>query len=101
MAGLAWQNDNNVCHEALCPVCGKGGSYGSGDYRVELRVYFSGGAAKSTNRPIQDMRIKCGGSCTVGTGDTSGLYLISGGKTVNWSVSQTRSYLSQIGSPFA
>ena len=101
MAGLYWHNDNYVCHEATCPVCGKGGSYGCDDYRAMVRVYYSGGTARSTRRQIQHMRIECGDTCTVGTGDVSGLYVIFEGKAVNWSASQTRNYLSGIGSPFA
>lgn len=83
MAGLAWQNDNCVCHETVCPSCDAGCCFGSGDYTTEIRVHYDGGTPKNFERPIQFMRIKCL-QCTVDTGDAGGLYLISNYEFTNW-----------------
>jgi WD40 repeat protein len=110
-AGLVWQNDSYVCHEAVCPVCGTGEPFGSGDYQTELRVYFDSGPPRTTDRPITAMRIKCGGPvahaadrdlscCGVGTGDVSGLYLLPA-RDPAWPRQRARAYLKALSSPFA
>ncbi len=110
--GFVWQNNDYVCHEAICPICGTGAPFETADYRTELRVYFTGNPAHSLNRRIEAMRIKCGGPpvntadegcsiCTVGTGDSSGLYLLSENHQSRWSLDTVIAYLRLIRSPFA
>lgn len=110
--GFVWQNNDYVCHEAICPICGTGAPFETGDYRTDLRVYFTGNPAHSLNRPIEAMRIKCGGPpvnavdggcsiCTVGTGDSSGLYLLSENHQSRWGLETVIAYLRLIRSPFA
>ncbi|MEZ6131137.1 MAG: hypothetical protein R3C59_20890 [Planctomycetaceae bacterium] len=108
---LQWQSDDYVCHEAICPICRKGQIFGGGIFKTELRVYFQSGVARSIERPIIRMRIKCIGppndpperkmtSCTVGTGDVDGLYLIPHRDPL-WHRGRVKDYLRSIGSPFA
>lgn len=101
--GMSWTNPNYACHEVVCPVCRKGSEYGSGKYAVELRAYFSysDGPDNSLDRRLTELRIKCGGACTVGTGDSSGLYLVQAGACVNWSRQKTLTYLTNMRSPLA
>lgn len=107
--GVSWQSDNYATHEAICPVCGVGNRFGSGDYTTELRVYFQDGDPKSLHRPIDKIRIKCGGKpvsqqdcdsriCTVGTGDSSGLYLLPH-TSQSWNRNVVKLYLQLLDSP--
>lgn len=108
---INWVNDSRIDHEAICPVCGNGGKYGSGNYSTELRVYFGEGEPQTIERPITEIRIKCLGPavhaadrdarhCTVGTGDGSGLYLLPSSRP-DWHRERVCEYLMSIGSPFA
>lgn len=98
---ITWTNDATACHPVICPVCRRGGKLGSGKYGVELRAYFGSGTAESLDRRLLELRIKCGGGCTVGTKETSGLYLVERGVCVNWSRQRTAEYLKDMGSPLA
>lgn len=98
--GLSWQNDTYASHESICPICNRGAGYDTGEYAVEVRGYFStSGTPFDLNRQLINLRIKCSNPCTVGTGDVSGLFLVSNGNVVNWPVEKTREYLKQVRSP--
>lgn len=59
-AGLAWASDHRASHEAVCPVCGSGGVYGSGDRTVTLDVWFDeGGPVRTINRAVRRIQLRC------------------------------------------
>src|SRR4051794_26235807 len=63
-----WQKDDYVTHEAICPACGRGGRFRSRKGYTDLRVRFEPGEARSLDRKIIEMRIKCGDSQKYKTG---------------------------------
>lgn len=95
MAGLSWQDDNRVSHEAVCPLCFQGNRFGSGRYDVELRAYFNGAPARSIDRKLDRLAITCHGACT------STVLVREGECAEGWTQREVRAYLLGLGSPLA
>ena len=59
-AGLVWASDHRAAHEAVCPVCGSGDVYGSGDRTVTMDIWFEeDGPTRTISRAIRRIQLRC------------------------------------------